>query len=150
MMNLPGTTAGSTQDLDVQIAAHSAELPGLLDRLESYAETVQLPPLTSHRLCMICEELATNVVTHGTAQPPEATFVAFSLRKLPQELHVRVEDDGPSFDPLSLAAPDTEAALEDRDIGGLGIHLVKTMAREVRYQRVDSHNRLDLVLATEH
>jgi serine/threonine-protein kinase RsbW len=136
-------------ELDLNIAADIAAVPRLVDQLEHYAHAAALPPLTAHRLSMICEELATNVATHGTLRGGKATAIAIRLRRRGTELHLLVEDDGPAFDPLSAETPDIEAALEDRDIGGLGLHLVRTLARGLRYERTEARNRLKLVLDAE-
>jgi serine/threonine-protein kinase RsbW len=55
---------------------------------------------------------------------------------------VVVADDGPEFDPLSAAEPDTTLGVEDRPIGGLGIALVRRLMDEVAYERRDGRNRL--------
>lgn len=54
-------------------------------------------------------------------------------------------DDGMPFDPLAAASPDLDADLEERAIGGLGIHLVRELMDEVRYAREGEINRLTLV-----
>ena len=59
---------------------------------------------------------------------------------------IGIEDDGPEYDPLARVAPDTEAKLEDRDVGGLGVHLVRKLTRDARYMRADGLNRLVCVL----
>ncbi len=55
-----------------------------------------------------------------------------------------VQDDGMPFNPLARQAPDTNVALADREIGGLGIHLVRNMFDEVHYERRGSWNVLRL------
>ena len=55
-----------------------------------------------------------------------------------------LRDDAPPFDPLSLAAPDLAAGLDERSMGGLGIHLVRELVDEVSYRRVDGRNELTL------
>jgi serine/threonine-protein kinase RsbW len=57
-----------------------------------------------------------------------------------------MEDDGPAFDPFSAAEPDTEADVETRDVGGLGVHFVRRMAREAAYERRDGLNRVTALL----
>ena len=59
---------------------------------------------------------------------------------------IEISDDGQPFNPLKDAPkPDLEAALEDRPIGGLGIHLVLTMMDEMHYRRENERNHLTLV-----
>jgi len=60
-------------------------------------------------------------------------------------LIVQIEDGGMPFNPFLREAPDTTASLEDRDIGGLGIHLVKEVMDDVSYQRNHHLNRVMLV-----
>jgi sigma-B regulation protein RsbU (phosphoserine phosphatase) len=62
-----------------------------------------------------------------------------------ERLTVTISDDGLPFNPLSAKAPDTKASLEDRDIGGLGIHLVRSMVDDVSYHRRIDKNVLTLV-----
>ena len=69
-----------------------------------------------------------------------------SRRKL---LHYRLEDDGAEFDVVARAAPDTGAALRDRTPGGLGIHLVRRLARAIRWRRVEGKNRTEVALALD-
>ncbi len=54
-------------------------------------------------------------------------------------------DDGVPFNPLSAAAPDTNLPLEERDGGGLGIHLVRNLVYEVSYQRRIDKNLMTMV-----
>jgi len=55
-----------------------------------------------------------------------------------------IEDDGPPFDPLGVAPPDTSGPLETRPTGGMGIHLLRQMTDGLRYERVDSRNRVSI------
>ena len=58
---------------------------------------------------------------------------------------VVLTDDGPPFDPFGRDAPDTTLSVEDRPIGGLGIHLVLQLMDNVSYRRQDDHNIVVLV-----
>jgi serine/threonine-protein kinase RsbW len=58
---------------------------------------------------------------------------------------VVIEDDGPPFNPLQSERPDLSVPLEERPIGGLGIHLIRQSASELQYQRKNSRNCLTLV-----
>ena len=138
-----------TPDLELRIAADPSEVPRLVDRLEDYAGKAGLPPRAAHRLAVVCEELAANVAGHGAAGPGGASYVAVALRRQGSALHVLVEDDGPPFDPIGHAAPDTEAPLDAREAGGLGVHLVRTLARDLRYESSSPLNRLRFVIDVE-
>lgn len=55
-----------------------------------------------------------------------------------------VSDDGIAFDPLEVPPPDLESSLEDRPVGGLGVHFMKTLMDEVSYRRAEERNVLTL------
>ncbi|GMU64877.1 MAG: hypothetical protein AMXMBFR36_11510 [Acidobacteriota bacterium] len=96
-------------------------------------------------LLLIHDELASNVARHAGG----ATFVAIRAR-LEHEaarLVYGVEDDGDRFDPLARRSPETGAPLEERVPGGLGIHLVRTLAARVAWRRARGRNRLEVELA---
>ena len=50
-------------------------------------------------------------------------------------LTIRIEDDGKPFNPTKADAPDVKCILEDRDIGGLGIFLIKKVMDQIIYKR---------------
>ena len=62
---------------------------------------------------------------------------------------VEITDDAKPFDPTGLAQPDIGAALEDRPIGGLGIHLVQEMMDGFQYCRSRRHNIVTLTKETK-
>lgn len=132
--------------LALTIQPEPDEVSRLLDALEVFAEAAALPPRVAHRLAVVVEELAANVAMHGSSGPGAATFVAVTVRQDNGTLIATIEDDGRPFDPLAQAAPDTTAALEDRDVGGLGVHFVQQMTRTLHYSREDGRNRLVAVL----
>jgi serine/threonine-protein kinase RsbW len=91
------------------------------------------------------DEVLANVVRHGL-EGREGGSVEVELTVdtgvEPPLCRVVVADDGPEFDPLSAAEPDTTLGVEDRPIGGLGISLVRRLMDEVAYERRDGRNRL--------
>jgi serine/threonine-protein kinase RsbW len=91
------------------------------------------------RILLVLEELITNVAKYGYRN--RAAGNAEVLLHL-DAAHLIIEfiDDGDPFDPLAAPPPDLEAPLEERDIGGLGIHIVRALADEVRYFRLEARN----------
>lgn len=98
-------------------------------------------------LHLVLEELVTNVINHGYIDGQSHTFTV-ALSAGPDRLVTAViTDDAPAFDPLGCAAIDTSLPLEDRPIGGLGVHLVKNLARSAHYERRNGKNILTLTCA---
>ena len=60
------------------------------------------------------------------------------------KLTIVIVDDGLPFNPLEVEEPDTGLALQDREIGGLGIHLVINLMDEVKYERREEQNVITL------
>ncbi len=58
-------------------------------------------------------------------------------------------DDCVAYNPLERDEPDLDADIEDRPIGGLGVHLIRQLAEEVSYVREEPHNILRVVLRAE-
>lgn len=98
------------------------------------------------RLNMAVEELVTNVVRHSGTKAP----VGVVIRTAPGSVSVELSDAGAAFDPFAQAArPALDASVEERPVGGLGVHLVKTMIDTVEYRRQDGHNHVVLTMRTD-
>ncbi len=90
---------------------------------------------------LVLEELVANAIDHGGAV--ECTVdLSFTERTMT----LKIIDDGSAFNPLD--GPDLELDADDLDrpIGGLGLHLIKTLSLDAVYAREDDRNRLTLVL----
>jgi anti-sigma regulatory factor (Ser/Thr protein kinase) len=66
------------------------------------------------------------------------------LRLHDSVVHVEYSDRGRAFDPLSAPPPDLETRLEERRDGGLGIHLVRQIMRDLEYRREGDWNRITM------
>ncbi|MFP4154482.1 MAG: ATP-binding protein [Halothiobacillaceae bacterium] len=134
------------QELDLHLAPRTDELPRLAEALEALARSHELPAPLTMQLNLALDELLTNIATHGQTHPEQpATEVLVRLRIEGNRLHVSIIDDGPPFDPREIPPPDLDADVEDRQIGGLGLHLVRHFTDEMHYRRRDRHNELVLI-----
>ncbi len=89
------------------------------------------------------EELVTNCIKYGYSDTDEHTVeIVFSV--VDGVLTIDVTDDGNPFNPLEAPGPDFSVAAEQRPIGGLGLHLLRELSDEQRYERRDGANRLTL------
>jgi hypothetical protein len=70
--------------------------------------------------------------------------VPICLERDGHRVQATVEDDGKAFDPFSLGTPDIDAGLDDRAVGGLGVHLVKELMDEFDYRFIDGRNHVHL------
>lgn len=111
------------------------------------ANSQEVLPHVAQKIELVLEEVILNIVSYAFPQGQTGTIKAGCALVAPDRFQIRIVDQGRAFDPLAQPDPDTALSLEKRDIGGLGIHLVKEMADKVEYQRQDRQNILDIMFA---
>jgi anti-sigma regulatory factor (Ser/Thr protein kinase) len=100
-----------------------------------------LGPATSFAVQVCLDEAVANVIRHGKAAA-KASRIVVTLKRRDDECILRIDDDGAAFDP-TLAAPRVRpVSWESAEIGGLGVHLMRTFSARMRYERVAEQNRL--------
>ncbi len=90
------------------------------------------------------DELVTNIVVHAGSRDPKAREIFLRMSINNAEVRVEIEDDGSAFNPLDIPTPNLATPLQDRDPGGLGIHLARSLMDGIRYNRVGRRNVLTL------
>lgn len=128
----------------LELRPEISELTRLATAFASFAAQHAVPADAVNALQLSLEEIVTNAIVHGYQQSGSKT-VQVTLTARPGEVVAEIEDEAPAFDPLARAMPDLDQPLEDRPIGGLGIHLVKNLMDAVSYQRDGNRNRLTLI-----
>jgi anti-sigma regulatory factor (Ser/Thr protein kinase) len=132
----------------IKLKRELGEIQRVTAALEDFARDQGLDERNVFQLSLCLDELLTNTINYGyidRVNPDDSCDISVSFGRLDNRLLVILEDDGQPFDPLQEAdAPDLEADLESRSIGGLGLHLVRTFMDACRYMRVDDRNRLEL------
>ena len=111
---------------------------------EAWLSKQQISPEISFFISLAIEELVTNCIKYGYDDAGEH-IIDIVLSVADHTLTMTVVDDGHPFDPLSVPPPDLSLAIEDRPIGGLGIHMLRELADSMTYERRDATNRLTLV-----
>ena len=127
------------------IANELDELQKINAAIEELAEEENWSPDVTFQIGLAVEELGVNIVNYGH-DDDKAHEIKIVISSEDEAITIEIEDDGHAFNPLSDAPePDLDAEVEDRTVGGLGIHLVRTMMDEVHYQRQQNKNCLTLV-----
>ncbi|MBP8302412.1 MAG: ATP-binding protein [Planctomycetes bacterium] len=122
-----------------ELAQVNAKVTDLLQRHGTGAEVV-------YRAQLALEEVLSNVIRHGYEDNPAEHAITIHVQLLPDGVRLEFVDDGRAFDPLSVAEVDLDLPLEDRRVGGLGVHLLRTMTKGLNYERKAgcNHLRVDL------
>jgi sigma-B regulation protein RsbU (phosphoserine phosphatase) len=127
--------------LELTLANRTSELQRLASEVERFAQNHGMPDADVHALSLALDEVITNTITYGyDGQGAHEIRVRVTLTN--DRLSAEVEDDGRPFNPLTAPQPDLTSAVEDRPVGGLGIHLVRSLMEQVDYRRESGKNHL--------
>ena len=127
-----------TFGVDPAAVARAVEMFG------TFAEAHALPTPVRRSIQVALDEFVYNPIVYGFAARGEGKGeVRVELEA--DRVRVTITDNGPPFDPLAFAEPDTALSVDERQIGGLGIHLVRQMMDELTYRREDGKNVVVLV-----
>lgn len=130
--------------VEVKLPNSLAALAQLHAVVGQFCRRRAIHPDTEFKIDLALEEVFTNIVRHGydDGRPHE---IVVRLHGNRERIRIHIEDDGRHFNPLLAPAVDLDAALAERRIGGLGIHLVRRLMDQVRYRRQADGNQLTLV-----
>ncbi len=113
--------------------------------LERFCANESLNRVPSLRLNLILEELFTNTINHGHRGDCDS-HIWIGLAAGISETFVVYTDDAPPFNPLAMAKAQLDVPLDEREIGGLGVHLTIELTSASDYAYVFGRNRLRLAL----
>jgi anti-sigma regulatory factor (Ser/Thr protein kinase) len=120
-----------------------AAVDRLMTRLAEFAGRAGVPMAVQLELRLVLDELLSNLHKYG-GRDGRGPAVEVEARVESGTLTLAVGDDGPPFDPLTAPGPRLDTGLAERAIGGLGLHLVRQLMHEARYERAGGWNRLRL------
>lgn len=89
------------------------------------------------------EEAVSNVILHGYAG--NRGEILITCRTIPGLAEVQIEDNAPSFNPLTIPEPDISGDIENRKIGGLGVFLIRQVMDDMIYRHEKGKNILVMV-----
>ena len=119
-----------------------SQWPVLRKALHDYGMCGGMEDRTLKKMILALEEAVVNIVNYS-----EAKFIGMTIScGDTQRLSITLRDDGIAFDPTAQAEVDTAAVIDQRQIGGLGIALLRQIADEVHYRRTDDgQNELSII-----
>jgi len=133
---------GKTLLLDYQMPSRIEEISNLAQAIE---EVLPLRPDLAFSANLCLEELITNTIQHGLGGVPDRQ-IHVQVNITEEWLEIILKDDAPAFDPFAQAPlPDLDLDVEMRPIGGLGVHLVKTLMDDARAYYDGSGNLIVLL-----
>ena len=128
---------------NVVIPNKISQIATAIEGFDSFSLENKLSPQIVYPGELALEEILTNVINYAfPAAGDHLIQVAFEIQN--EELIFRISDDGVPFDPTLAPEPKLDLDLSDRQIGGLGIHLVRSMMDEMSHHRINQQNQLVL------
>ncbi|MFZ4523637.1 MAG: SpoIIE family protein phosphatase, partial [Bacteroidales bacterium] len=136
----------STNMVRMKLENKVSELEKIALRIEDLGETWDIPPKAAMEINLVLEELFTNVVFYAF-DDTDRHDITVDLTLLPnRQVEIILTDDGKPFNLLETEVKDIlEKPLDERPIGGLGIHFVRKMMTSVEYQRLGDQNVVTLL-----
>ena len=127
-------------------------LPAELESLAPFREHIKtackgvsgLDEQAIYDVLLAVDEICTNIITHGYAGMDPGSII-LDVEVTPQALLVTIDDFGHSFEPVEPPAPNAEASLEEREIGGLGLFFVFSSVDDIQYQSSPVGNTTRLI-----
>jgi serine/threonine-protein kinase RsbW len=132
-----------SEELEIKLNNKLSELEQFNHILTEFGRRRALAPKVVHDLHLAVEEILTNIISYAYTDGREHE-IRLRLSAQPGEIKVEVEDDGRFFNPLEASEPDITQSLEERTLGGLGIHLVRKLMDGLEYKRQGDRNLLTI------
>jgi anti-anti-sigma factor len=128
-------------EISLQVKNQLIEIQRLSAQVEAFAREHHIPDPTTFQINLVLDELVTNVISYGYRDTAEH-LINLRMKLSGEELTIVMEDDGLPFNPLEQAAPELDKPIAEKEVGGLGIFLVRKLVDSVEYRRQADKNIL--------
>jgi anti-sigma regulatory factor (Ser/Thr protein kinase)/PAS domain-containing protein len=128
---------------EIRISALEKEIPKIVNRIERTMWCLGFSDEDNLSIQLAVDEAIANIITHGYRNIEG--YISIILESRPNYFMVTIEDKAPKFDPTRIDKPNLIEDIYERPIGGLGIHIIKSLTDEMRYDYADGKNRLSLI-----
>jgi sigma-B regulation protein RsbU (phosphoserine phosphatase) len=121
------------------------EIGKVIEAFDAFSDQSGVPTSVTMKFNVVLDDLLTNIISYAFPDGGEHEILIHGENST-DRLRLVIEDDGQPFDPFALPEVDTSQTLEERQVGGLGIHLVKNVMDEASYLRNGNKNLVTLTM----
>lgn len=139
-----GLRLGADQNLAIRIGNKISEIASVEEQFHEFSNRNGIQETDRQTVSLVLDDLLNNIISYAWPEGGDHEIMV-DLTRYGSRLVLTVEDDGIPFNPFAAHAPSVELSLQERDIGGLGIHLVQQSMDEYVYQRRANRNVVILV-----
>ena len=136
--------SGKDKKTDISVTPDKDSIKTVTEFMESTLEEWEAPMKVANKVQIAVDEIYSNIVYYSQAKNAKITVTGSD-----EKLSLLFEDDGIPYDPTTAKEPDVTLSAEEREIGGLGIFMVKKMAADIHYENTDGKNRLTVVFGVK-
>jgi serine/threonine-protein kinase RsbW len=130
--------------ITIRLPVEVKEIERLNGLVRRFGELHEIPSRALYAMNLALDEVVTNTILYGF-EDPAGKELAVRLVASPGEVFGELIDEGREFNPMTVPSPDLNAPLQERELGGLGLHLVRSLMDRLEYRRDGSKNVLTLV-----
>ena len=134
--------------LELSLVADIKEIAQVQQAIEQFSAKTNTAAGIAQKMSIILDELLNNTISYGF-EDPRGHEIHVAIEVDDDHVTMRVSDDGIPFNPFTHIDPDTSLSAEERDIGGLGVMLVKQLTNSQTYQRLSDRNVVTLTIKLE-
>ena len=128
----------------IVLANEISEVSKLNDFIEEIGREFAIAPDVLFNLNLVLEEAIVNVINYAYPKE-EHEFIYLSASMHEGSIVLVLTDTGKAFDPTAAPEADITLSADERQIGGLGIFLIRQIMNEVKYERIDGKNILTMI-----
>ena len=142
--------SGDSRQLQLRTPNRLDEIAAQNAAFARFAKRYGVPAKVRQKINLVLDELLNNIISYAYDDEDEDEhFIDIDIRLTDTRLLVTITDDGRPFNPFEEEAPDTALSVEERPMGGLGVHLVRNLMDRVAYERHGERNLVRLEMALD-
>ena len=130
---------------ELEIRAVRENLPQVIDFTERILDEADCPMKARMQITLAVEEVFVNIASYAYTSEEGLATIRAEITDDPRSAVITFIDSGKPYDPLAKNDPDVTLSAEDREIGGLGIFMVKNLVDDMRYSYQDGKNILSIL-----
>ena len=130
--------------IEMTVEADMENFGKIIEVVDTQLESIDCPMKTQMQIDMAIDEIFTNIVSYGYKDEKGSVTVNLEIIKEPLQAIVTFIDKGIPYNPLEKEDPSISGTAEERQIGGLGIFMVKKSMDDMIYENIDGQNILTI------
>ncbi|MBQ7488730.1 MAG: ATP-binding protein [Clostridia bacterium] len=130
---------------ELKVEAKVDNLTTVLEFIDELLEQMECSMKTQMQIDVAVEEMFVNVASYAYGDDVGMATIVVDERQNPHAVAITIIDTGVPYDPLAKEDPDVTLSANERQIGGLGIYMVKKSMDDVLYEYTDGQNIFTMI-----